>query len=187
MHRGTISAIGNEILDLRLYPLHRTRQTISNLNGIREHVTEHLAHIEASDLSDRASQQEQQSVANMLEAIRNNTESVFDNPSIAREQFGHHEQGTARDEYFAEQEEDADQVRRRTANTSSTAYGRRLGTLFYYAMPRSHPTRTTTPNILVAITVTTRPPKKIIMITNTSQDAWKSRLFSVPVETKYGH
>lgn len=132
MDRGTIRASRNEILYLRVDPLNRTSQT-PNLNVISEDVRAHLPHIEASDLSE----QEEKSIANVLETIRNNTEGVIDNRSIAREQPGHHEQGTALDE----EEEDADWVRRRTATSSSTVSGRRLGTPSYYSVTRSHPTR----------------------------------------------
>lgn len=117
MDREAIQAMFEEIMSRRLAPLHRNFHLIPTLHVILEYSITSLEHMEASDLSEHAPPQ---SIAQVLETICNDWNSVVANRSAARDLRGHHYSTPAREDYFTEDEDNMQQVRRQTTRTART-------------------------------------------------------------------
>lgn len=72
-------AIFDEIIDRRLISLHRNSQAIPALHGILEDVIAHLKRIEASNWSDRATEQQHQLFTQVMNILYKADNTVADN------------------------------------------------------------------------------------------------------------
>lgn len=114
MDREAIQNICYTILNRHMQPLRQNAESIPALNSILEDFITSLAHIEDSDRSERATQQQhqEQSISQVLDVLRTNEDAVMANRSAASEWPDHHEEDDVGEDDFTEDKDDANQVRR---------------------------------------------------------------------------